>query len=278
MSTKRIRLVVAYDGTDFRGWAAQPRQRTVQGTLRETVRQISGEDCEITGASRTDSGAHARGQVCHFDSTVGIEPAKWSAILRRAAPLDLAVLASQQVASDFHSRFWAMDRWYRYRIGVGDRDPMESRYRYEVDRPLNVDLMAEAARKLVGCHDFRAFTEELEPEDNSERTLYRADVARVLGEVRIDVVGAAFARGMMRRISGALLEVGRGKRPVEEIERLLDPDRREDLQWPEVLPARGLTLMAVRYGRHPKDRTYGRTALGPEGGASPEKQETTADE
>ncbi|MFQ3586711.1 MAG: tRNA pseudouridine(38-40) synthase TruA [Fimbriimonadaceae bacterium] len=253
MSTNRIQLVVQYDGVDFCGWAAQSGQRTVQGTLTEAVRQISGEACEIVGASRTDSGAHALGQVAHFDCSVPIEPERWSQILNRRLPPDLAVVRSRAVHPEFHSRFWARDRWYRYRIGTGRRDPRRSRYRFEFGRPLDVEAMAAAAPTLTGERDFRAFTAELDPSvENTVRTLRQVKVAAHRDEVWIDVVGTAFLRGMMRRIAGSLLELGSGRRTLADwIDLVENPGRRREL--PQVLPANGLTLIKVRYGRHPKD-------------------------
>lgn len=251
LSTRRIRLVVAYDGTDFRGWAAQSGQRTVQSTLTETISQISGEPVWVQGASRTDSGAHARGQVCHFDAASGIPPEKWTTVLAKILPIDLCVRRSDQVPSDFESRFWAIDRHYRYRILTDWRDPQRARFAHGYRRKLDPIVMNAAARHLIGEHDFRSFSEELEPTANSVRTIFASSVRPVRDEIWIDVVGTAFLRGMMRRIAGALLEVGRGARPPEDIRRLLDPST--DLQLPEVLPARGLTLMRIRYGRHPRD-------------------------
>jgi tRNA pseudouridine38-40 synthase len=249
-----IKLVVAYDGTDFHGWAPQHGQRTAQGVLTEAVLQATGQSVEIVGASRTDSGAHALGQVCHFDTAVGIEPSAWARILNKVLPNDLAVRVSTRVPEAFHSRFSALDRHYRYRIHTADRDPMRSRFVHDYSRPLEVRSMQEAAAALVGCHDFRAFTEELDPSvENTRRQLFKTHVRQVRDEVWIDIVGTAFLRGMMRRISGGLLEVGRGRRAPEELKRLLTPER-ETLQWPVVLPAKGLCLMQVRYGRVLTDR------------------------
>lgn len=244
----RIQLVVAYDGTDFAGWAHNPGRRTVQGTLTEAVRQVSNDKVDIVGASRTDSGAHARGQVCHFDSEVAIPVAKWPRILNRILPPDVAVQMSRKVATDFHSRFSARDRFYRFRILTGKRDPHRSRFAYSYGRPLNVELMQSAADALLGEHDFLAYTEELDPSvENTRRRLMEVKVRAMRDEVWIDVVGTAFLRGMMRRISGALLEVGRGHRPEPQIAELLDPTRRDLIQWPVVLPACGLCLMRIRY-------------------------------
>lgn len=221
--------------------------------MTEAVRQVSGEEIEITGASRTDSGAHARGQVCHFDTDRPIPIEKWPRILNRVLPPDLAVVSADRVPDDFHSRFWALDRHYRYRIGTGPRDPHRARFVHTYGRPLDVGAMQVAAQMLQGDHDFLAFTEELDPSvENTRRTLMKFEVKQVRDEVWVDVVGTAFLRGMMRRMAGSLLEVGRGHRPVEEVSRLLDIEERSRLQWPVVLPAGGLCLMRVRYGRHPR--------------------------
>lgn len=250
----RVKLVVSYDGTDFRGWAAQAGQRTVQGTLTEAVRRVSGEENEITGASRTDSGAHARGQVCHFDTRIPIPVDRWMRTLNRVLPPDVAVVRVEQASDGFHSRFCAMDRWYRYRMQLGNRDPLRARFVHHVHWHLDTERMRKAATLLQGDHDFLAFTEELDPHvENTRRLLTGFQVAEVRDEVWVDVVGTAFLRGMMRRMAGALLEVGRGNRPVEEVSRLLEPEERSSLQWPVVLPANGLCLMRVRYGRWPRD-------------------------
>lgn len=256
MSTdKRIKLVVAYDGSEFRGWAPQRGQRTVHGILTEAVRQVSGEDCEIYGASRTDSGANALGQVCHFDTAVPIPIEKWPKVLNQVLPEDLTVVGATEVPSDFNSRFWADRRWYRYRIMTGWRDPMRARQAfYYGAKPLDVRKMQQAAKRFVGTHDFLAFSQLVQPGKSTVREIYSFSVKRVRDEVWIDVVGSAFVRGMMRRMSGALWDVGRGSRQPKEIGELLKARDKAEIDWPTVLPACGLTLMKVYYGRHPYDR------------------------
>lgn len=250
----RIRLLVSYDGTDFKGWAQNSGLRTVQSTLKEAVRRISGEEIEIIGASRTDSGAHAKGQVCHFDSSIAMPPENWAYALNRALPRDLAILKSERVSERFNSRFMAKDRFYRYRIMTGSRDPHRERFAHFYGRPLDLQKMQIAASQLQGDHDFLAFTEELEPTvTNTRREMFQVQVREVRDEVWVDVVGTAFLRGMMRRMSGVLLEVGRGYRDVVEVSRLLQSEERHQYQWPVVLPAKGLCLMKIRYGRHPQD-------------------------
>ncbi len=255
LTKTRIKLVVSYDGTDFCGWAAQTGRRTVQGTLTEAVRQISGEDYEIAGASRTDSGAHAKGQVAHFDPQIAMPAEKWADVLNRILPPDVRVLDSTAVSTDFHCRFSADERSYRYQIAKLDRDPFLLRFAYGQRWILDIPKMSIAAKKLIGTHDFRAFTEELDPSvKNTVRKLFDVKVTEHRERVDIDIVGTAFLRGMMRRMAGCLYEIGCGRRPVEDIDHLLNPAKRDQLQGAVVLPACGLTLIRVRYGRWPRDK------------------------
>jgi tRNA pseudouridine38-40 synthase len=173
--------------------------------------------------------------------------------LNRILPPDIAVGSSELVSERFHSRFCAFSRSYRYRIAIGPRDPMDARYVYNHWEALDAAAMTLAASALVGLHDFRAYTEELDPRiENTVRRLFRVAVRPKGREIWIDVEGTAFLRGMMRRIAGALFEVGRGLRSARDAGDLLT-ERRSDLQWPVVLPAKGLALMRVKYGRHPVD-------------------------
>lgn len=245
--SRRIKLVVSYDGTDFSGFAAQAGQRTVQSTLTEAVRRVTGEELELTGASRTDSGAHALGQVVHFDTATPIPDDRWSRALNRVLPGDLRVVSGEEVSGDFHSRFSAEWRHYRYTLLQSDRDPFRGRFAEVYEGRLDVSAMARAGSLLKGEHDFRGFTEELEPGiDNTRRTLFCVTVDKQSDETWVDVKGTAFMRGMMRRISGFLLEVGRGHRPAEDAEALLS-ENRDSIQWPVVLPAKGLCLREIRY-------------------------------
>lgn len=179
---------------------------------------------------------------------------KWIRAVNDLLPRDLAVTGCSWVNKDFHSRFWAIDRWYRYRILTGSKDPERARYTFGHYRELDVALMRESAQKMVGQHDFLAFTQLVDPAENTVRTIFRFDVRQVRDEIWIDVVGSAYARGMMRRMSGALWEIGRGMRRPETLDELLEQREKNKVHWPTVLPASGLTLMKVRYGRSPQLR------------------------
>jgi tRNA pseudouridine38-40 synthase len=246
-----IALVIEYDGTDFHGFARQPGQRTIEGTLWEAIARIEGEQLEIFGAGRTDAGVHAIGQTVHFVSKLPIEPKRWVEIVNRALPLDVRVRSSRKEWDGFHARFSADSREYRYTfLNRGTVSVFENRYALHEPHQFDVERMDRAARDFVGEHDFRAFTKELEPEKSSVRTVMEAGVRRVGPQVRFTVVGSGFLRGMVRMMAGTLSEIGLCRREAEDIGKMLaDPGygRRAPM-----LAARGLCLVKVRYR---KDRT-----------------------
>lgn len=185
----RIKLTVAYDGGDYCGWAISAGRPTIQSTMTQALGHAIRREVEVVGASRTDSGAHALGQVCHFDTDLPIEPEKWPRILNRTLPPDIVVVGAEKVGPEFHSRFCAEDRWYRYRIRLGPPNPLVSRYVYDCDRPIDLACMREAATRLLGEHDFRAFTQDLAPHvENTVRTLRSVEIAASQDEVILDVV------------------------------------------------------------------------------------------
>lgn len=253
---RRIRLLIQYDGTDFCGWAYQPGARTVQGTLTDCIRRVSGEEVELTGGSRTDSGAHAIGQCADFLTAVPIPADKWSSVMNRQLPLDVRILKSDLVSESFNSRFCARSRQYVYRLSVLDKiDPFRSRYVHAVGKHLDMDVMDVACKLLVGTHDFRGFGEQLNGVLNTVRTVLNAHVVVVRDEVRVRIEATAFIRGMMRRIAGGLFEVGVGRRTLESFKSVLDLCG-DEVVLPEVLPARGLTLERIRYGRKIRDLRF----------------------
>jgi len=253
LSTKRIKLVVEYDGTDFCGWAVQPEQRTVQGTLKDAIQLVTGESIEVMGASRTDGGAHAKWQVCHFDTINPMPIDRWTQAVNRCLPSDVSVRSAKEVPDDFDSRFSAVSRTYRYRIRMNDRRAIHSRFAHDVRFILNIEKIHQGAGYLEGKHDYFAFTEQVLESTNSVRTVLSFKVTQHGSELWFDVTADAFMRGMMRRMAGILLEIGLGKREPEEILDLFDSEKRKNLSFPVVLPAKGLCLMKIRYGRHPID-------------------------
>lgn len=241
----RARLDVSYEGTDFSGWACQPGQRTVQGVLEDALATILRlPSVELTVAGRTDAGVHATGQVAHADV-----PELPDGLLRRLAgvlPPDVRVRDVRAAPAGFDARFSALRRRYEYRIAdqPGGADPLRRRFVLAWPRPLDVGLMAAAAGRLLGLHDFVAFCRRRDAA-TTVRSLERFTVDRAGDEVSCTVVADAFCHSMVRSLVGALLAVGDGRRTPDWPASLLTRDRRADEVT--VAPAHGLTLVAVDY-------------------------------
>lgn len=246
----RVQFTVAYDGTDFSGWAAQPDQRTVAGVLLEALSTLFGAPTGLTVAGRTDAGVHATGQVCHVD----LPAAAWSSVretvIRRLAgllPPDVRVLTAAEAPPDFDARFSALRRRYEYRVvdepwGV---PPLRRRDTLAWPWRLDVDRLNAAAAGLHGEHDFAAYCRRKE-HGTTIRTLLRFDWRRDPdGAVVTSVEADAFCQAMVRSLVGALLPVGDGRRSAEWPASLLS--RRERASEVVVAPPHGLTLVGVDY-------------------------------
>ncbi|SFJ38805.1 tRNA pseudouridine(38-40) synthase TruA [Thermoflavimicrobium dichotomicum] len=243
---KKIKLVVAYDGTDFSGFQRQPGKRTIQGTLEETLSKITGEEIEIYGSGRTDAGVHALGQVCHFTTKSPIPITKYPYILRRALPRDIICISSEEVPMDFHARKSAYWKTYRYYIETTPvPDLFTRRFRTHLPFPLDVDAMQKAGKLLVGTHDFTSFCSTKTVVEDRVRTIYRCQVCQEANGVYIEVTGNGFLYNMVRIIAGTLYEVGRHERNVQEIPQILAAKDRT-LAGP-TFPPEGLILFEVGY-------------------------------
>jgi tRNA pseudouridine38-40 synthase len=241
-----IKVVLEYDGTNFAGWQQQAKGRTVEGELKRALKSITRQDIAVYAAGRTDAGAHAEGQVANFHTDGRIGPARLMAALNARLPGDVAVLSAEEVADDFHARYAA--RWRRYRYRYVDRTarPAIERGRcWHVRGPLDVAAMAMAAKALIGRHDWTSFCSASEPERERVRRMRSTRVVRHGDLVELELVAEGFLRGLARSIAGALAAVGRGERPAEWVAQVLQArDRR---QAPRTAPAGGLTLMEVIY-------------------------------
>ena len=241
-----IKVVLEYDGSDFAGWQQQARGRTVEGELKRALREVTGKDHVVYAAGRTDAGAHAEGQVANFQTDGRLTPHRLMAALNARLPEDVAVLTAEDVPDDFHARYSARWRRYRYRYLARTARPALQRGRcWHVRGPLDVAAMAKAARALVGTHDWTSYCSASEPARDRVRTMRSAVVARRGEFVELELVAEGFLRGLVRSIAGALAEVGRGERPPEWVGQVLRArDRRKA---PRTAPAGGLTLMEVNY-------------------------------
>jgi tRNA pseudouridine38-40 synthase len=260
-ATVRLRLNVAYDGTDFSGWAAQPGRRTVAGLLAEALDRLFGNAAGLTVAGRTDAGVHATGQVCHVDVPTEAWAKLSATILRRLAgllPADVRVLAVQAVPRTFDARFSALSRRYAYRVADAPygADPLRRHDTLAWPRPLDLDALNDAAAGLRGEHDFAAYCRRKE-NATTIRAISRLDWRREPDGVLVATVQAdAFCQAMVRSLVGAMLAVGEGRRPPSWPGGLLS--RRERANEVAVAPAHGLTLVAVEYPDDPAD--YGNRA------------------
>jgi len=244
----KFRLTLEYDGAGFAGWQVQAGgQRTVQGVLEAALARIAGHACRVAGASRTDSGVHAEGQV----ASVALETPLGAEALRRAAngvlPPDLAVTAAAEVPEAFHARHAARGKLYRYRIWNGaSPSPLRAARTHRVFTPLDLAAMRAAAQALEGPHDFRCFQAAGGAPGSTQRTLRRVAVeGEARAEVRLLVEGDAFLRHMVRILAGTLVEVGIGRRDPAGMPALLAAGQRS--RAGPTAPARGLCLVRVDY-------------------------------
>jgi tRNA pseudouridine38-40 synthase len=238
--------VLEYDGTNFAGWQQQAKGRTVEAELKKALRSIVGQEVTVYAAGRTDAGAHAQGQVANFHADGRITPQRLMGALNARLPEDVAVLHAEAVPEAFHSRHSARWRRYRYRyLDRPARPALERGHSWHVRGTLDVEAMSNAARSLVGTHDWTSYCSASEPVDGRVREMRSATVARYGSFVELELVAEGFLRGMVRSIAGALAEVGRGKRAARWVGEVLRArDRR---QAPHTAPAEGLTLMEVIY-------------------------------
>jgi tRNA pseudouridine38-40 synthase len=245
-----IRMRVAYDGTRYHGWQQQPGVVTVQGTLVETLATILRERPALEGASRTDSGVHALGQVASFKTEHPIEVPRLASALNARLPDDMAVSEVRETYPEFRATTCAINKHYRYRIY---RDPLrpifEGRYVWHWYWPLDVEAMRAAARLMVGRIDFGSFQARGGLHEETVRDLQRVDIVEAGPELHFEVEGDRFLYRMVRNLVGTLTEVGRGHRPPEWVQGVLAArDRRAA---GPTAPPQGLCLMEVRYPPEP---------------------------
>jgi tRNA pseudouridine38-40 synthase len=245
IATRRLRLLVAYDGGPFSGFARQPGRRTVQGELERTLSELAGAPIETVCAGRTDAGVHARGQVVHADLPERLDPDRVQKILNAVAGPAIVVRRADWAPDGFDARFSARRRTYVYRIDDSGRpDPLTRGFVLAWPHPLDIERMRLAAAPLLGEHDFAAFCRQ-RPGSTTTRRLRSIGIRRVRGLVEVRLVANAFCWQMVRSIVGYLLGVGDGRRdPTGTAEVLASRDRS---RVGDVAPPHGLVLESVGY-------------------------------
>jgi tRNA pseudouridine38-40 synthase len=241
---KNYKIVLAYDGTDFRGWQRQPDGRTVQGVLEEAVRKVTQKKTVVHGAGRTDAGVHALGQVASFRGAFRLADSDLFRALNAVLPADVRVFSLGEVPAGFHARKSARSKVYHYRIvHTPQPSPLDRHHILHWPYPLDLRAMRQAARLFVRTDDFTAFSSN---RDRSPvRTVTRSEIRKTGPEIVYTIEAGGFLRYMVRTIVGTLIEVGRGRIPPGQVEEIF---RRKDrtLAGPTAV-AKGLTLVRVDY-------------------------------
>ena len=243
---KRVKLVVSYDGTAYRGWQLQPNGITIEEVLNRELTVLLKENISVIGASRTDSGVHARGNVAVFDTENRMPADKICFALNQRLPEDIRVQSSEEVEPDWHPRKANCTKTYEYKVlNRKISMPLERLYAHFCYFHLDLDKMRQAAEYLVGEHDFKSFCTVRTQAEETVRTIYSLDITKQEDMITIRISGSGFLYNMVRIIAGTLLEVGMGAYPPEHMEEILDAKDRQAAG--RTAPARGLTLVSMEY-------------------------------
>lgn len=244
---KRYKCVVSYDGTRFAGYQVQPNKLTVQSEIERVLTKLhKGTEMNITASGRTDAGVHAKGQVIHFDSPLSIPLPKWDVALNSILPDDIVIMSVEAADANFHARFDASGKEYRYFIQrSAKRDPFTRNYAFYYPYPLNIPEMEKAATALIGTHDFTSFCSAKTEVTDKVRTINEIEVIEDREQIVFRFVGNGFLYNMVRILVGTLLEVGSGTRKPESIPEILAQKDRTFAG--KTAPAHGLYLWEVYY-------------------------------
>lgn len=243
---KRVKLVVAYDGTNYHGWQVQDNGITIEEVLNRTISELVQEDIKVIGASRTDAGVHACGNVAVFDTESRIPGDKFSFALNQRLPDDIRIQESCEVDADFHPRYADTVKTYEYNI-LNRRFELPSKRLYAAFcyYPMDIERMNQAAAYLVGEHDFKSFCSAGAQVQTTVRTIYAVNVTKEDDMVHITITGNGFLYNMVRIIAGTLMQVGTGLMEPEQVKEILEARDRSKAGLTAV--AKGLTLVEIRY-------------------------------
>ena len=243
---KRVKLVVAYDGTNYHGWQVQDNGITIEEVLNRTISELVQEDIKVIGASRTDAGVHACGNVAVFDTESRIPGDKFSFALNQRLPDDIRIQESCEVDADFHPRYADTVKTYEYNI-LNRRFELPSKRLYAAFcyYPMDIERMNQAAAYLVGEHDFKSFCSAGAQVQTTVRTIYAVNVTKGDDMVHIRITGNGFLYNMVRIIAGTLMQVGTGLMEPEQVKEILEARDRSKAGPTAV--AKGLTLVEIRY-------------------------------
>ena len=219
---RRIKLIVAYDGTEYSGWQIQPEAPTIEMYLDKAIRELTGENVHVTGASRTDAGVHAYGNVAVFDTESTIPGDRFTFALNRFLPDSIVIQDSWEVSVDFHPRHCDTRKTYEYRIlNTAVPLPQKRNFTWHVAGSIDIEKMKEAAAYIVGEHDFKSFCANKRMKKSTVRTIYDIVFEETEDKLTLHFYGNGFLYQMVRILTGTLIEVGEGKKNADEAERIL---------------------------------------------------------
>ena len=245
---QRLKLIIAYEGAEFSGWQSQPNRNGVQDFLESAFAQIAGTSRRVHGAGRTDAGVHALGQCAHVDlADRHLCPERWRSALNALLPPEIRVLRCRYVPENFHARFSARGKVYRYRIWSAPiLPPLEFKRAWHIPALLSFKMLKAAAAEFVGVHDFAAFAANRgKPEKNTARRIHSIDVGQKGPCISVQIDGDGFLYRMVRLMVGSMMQCAQGKLKIDEIRERLASGRANGLR--ASAPAEGLFLVRVKY-------------------------------
>ena len=243
---KRVCLRVAYDGTAYRGWQVQNNVRTIEGELNKALQEVTGEEIQVIGASRTDAGVHGLCNVAVFDTLSRIPGEKFSYALNQRLPEDIRVRESGEVPCDFHPRRCKSRKTYEYHIfNSAFPNPVRRLYSHFTYVPLDIEKMRQAAGYFPGEQDFASFCSTGSQAETTVRTIYELEVEKEGEEIVIRVTGSGFLYNMVRIIAGTLMEAGCGRLEPEAVKRVIEAKDRAAAG--PTAPAHGLTMIGIEF-------------------------------
>ena len=243
---RRIKLIVAYDGTEYSGWQIQPEAPTIEMCLDKAIHELTGENVHVTGASRTDAGVHAYGNVAVFDTESTIPGDRFTFALNRFLPDSIVIQDSWEVSVDFHPRHCNTRKTYEYRIlNTAVPLPQKRNFTWHVAGSIDIEKMKEAAAYIVGEHDFKSFCCVRTQAESTVRTIYSLEVLQEGSEIIIRIKGNGFLYNMVRIITGTLIQVGKGRFMPEYVKQMLEAKNRTVAG--QTAPPQGLTLVGIEY-------------------------------
>ncbi len=244
---RRIKLTVAYDGTNYCGWQVQPNGITIEEVLNREISGLTGEVIHVIGASRTDSGVHALGNIAVFDTKSRIPPERISYALNQRMPEDIVIVKSEEVPAEWHPRYQdTITKTYEYHIyNAAVPNPLKRRTAAYISFPLDIERMREGAAYLAGEHDFVSFCNVRTNTADTIRTVYEIQITRSEEEIIIRITGNGFLYNMVRIIAGTLIRVGRGFYEPEKVKEILEAGRRTEAGV--TAAPQGLVLVEIKY-------------------------------